>query len=158
MTRDWPNDPLTRGVIQRRILSWGIDAVLLAVSLAGLHVALLAVGLLTFGLGLPLLAALPAVPFLYTWGCVAGFGATPGQALAGLSVRSDATLAPPDGLQALLYTAGYWLTLATGGLLFLVVLVAPRHRALHDMLGGVAVVRADALASHGIGPARGAAA
>ncbi len=158
MTRTWPDDVMTRGVISRRILSWGIDAVLLAIGLFVLHMALLAFGLLTFGLGLPLLAALPAVPFLYTWLCVAGFGATPGQALAGLTVRSDATLAPPDGLQALLYTAGYWLTLASGGLLFLLVLVTPRHRALHDMLGGVAVLRADGLARGGVRTARGAAA
>ncbi len=151
-------DLLTRGVIARRLLSWGLDAVLLAVGLMVLHVVLLAFGLLTLGLGLPLLAALPAVPFLYTWLCVAGFGATPGQAFAGLAVRSDGTLAPPDGLQALLYTAGYWLTLASGGLPLLVVLVTPRHRALHDMLGGVAVLRADALAPHAIHPTRRAAA
>ena len=158
MTWTAPSDLMTSGVIARRILSWCIDAVLLAVGLFVLHLVVLAFGLLTLGLGLPLLAALPAVPFLYTWLCVAGFGATPGQAFAGLAVRSDATLAPPDGLQALLYTAGYWLTLATGGLLFLLVLVTPRHRALHDMLGGVAVLRADALARGGVRTARGAAA
>lgn len=158
MTEFRPDDRMFQGVIQRRILSWGIDAVLLAVGLAALHVALLAFGLLTLGLGLPLLAALPAVPFLYTWLCVASFAATPGQALAGLSVRADATLSPPDGLQALLYTAGYWLTLATGGLPFLLVLVTPRHRALHDMLGGVAVLRADALAPLELRPSRGMAA
>ncbi len=157
MTRFWPDDLMTRGVVWRRILSWGLDAVLLAIGLAALHVALLAFGLLTLGLGLPLLAVLPAMPFLYTWLCVASFGATPGQALAGLAVRADATLAPPDGTQALLYTAGYWLTLATGGLPFLLVLVTPRHRALHDMLGGVAVLRADALAPHAARPARGLA-
>ncbi len=158
MTRTWPDDLMFRGVLSRRGVSWCIDAVLLGVALAALHVALLAVGLLTFGLGLPLLAALPAVPFLYTWLCVASFAATPGQALAGLSVRSDATLEPPDGLQALLYTAGYWLTLASGGLLLAVALVTPRHRALHDMLGGVVVARADALAAGRSGAARGAAA
>lgn len=158
MTRTRPDDRLTRGVIERRILSWGIDAVLLAVTLFALHFTLLAIGLLTFGLGLPLLAALPAMPFLYTWLCVASFGATPGQALAGLCVRADATLAPPDAIQALLYTTGYWLTLASGGLLLLVVLVTPRHRALHDMLGGVVVLRADALGQRAGRPARRAAA
>ena len=152
------SDDLIRGVIARRIVSWGIDAVLLGLGLAALHVALLAVGLLTFGLGLPLLAALPALPFLYTWLCVAEFGATPGQWLAGLTVRSDATLAPPDAFQALLYTGGYWLTLASGGLLLAVALITPRHRALHDMLGGVVVARADALASGHPGAARGVAA
>ena len=146
------------GVISRRLLSWAIDAVLVAVGLVALHVALLAFGLLTLGLGLPLLAVLPAVPFLYTLGCVAGFGATPGQSLAGLCVRSDITLTPPGGLQALLYTAGYWLTVATGGLLFLVVLLTPRGRALHDMLGGVVVLRADALTPHRLPSARGVAA
>ena len=146
MTMTSPDDLMVHGVIARRIVSWGIDTVLLGFALAALHVALLAVGLLTFGLGLPLLAALPAVPFLYIWLCVAEFGATPGQWLAGLSVRSDATLAPPDALQALLYTGGYWLTLMSGGLLLAVALVTPRHRALHDMLGGVVVARADALA------------
>ena len=151
-------ETMHQGVIPRRLLSWGLDAVLVSVGLVVLHAALLAFGLLTLGLGLPLLALLPAVPFLYTWLCVAGFGATPGQAMAGLTVRDDATLAPPEGMQALLYTAGYWLTLASGGLPFLLVLVTPRARALHDMLGGVAVVRADALAQRGLRPARGVAA
>ena len=151
-------DPSTQGVIPRRLLSWAIDAVLLGVGLFALHVALLAFGLLTLGLGLPLLAALPALPFLYTWGCVAGLGATPGQSLAGLCVRSEATLSPPDGVQALLYTVGYWITVATGGLPFLVALVTPRGRALHDMLGGVVVLRADAVAPHRLPSARGVAA
>ena len=158
MTRTWPDESIHHGVISRRILSWGIDAVLLAIGLAALHVALLAFGLVTLGLGLPLLAALPTVPFLYTWLCVASFAATPGQTLAGLSVRSDATLATPDGLQALLYTVGYWLTLASGGLPLLLVLVTPRGRALHDMLGGVAVLRTDALASQAVRATRSAAA
>ena len=136
---------LTQGVLARRVVSWLADCVVVGLLLFGLHLALLAFGLLTLGLGLPLLGLLPAVPFLYTWLCVASTGATPGQALAGVSVRDAATLARPTGLQALLYTTGYWLTLATGGLLLLVALVTPRHRALHDMLAGVTVFRADAL-------------
>ncbi len=139
----WPDDAaLTRGVLGRRIVSWLADGVIVAVLLILLHVGLLALGLLTLGLGLPLLGLLPAVPFLYTWLCVAGFGATPGQAFAGVGVRG-ANLSHPSGLQALLYTTGYWLTLATGGLLFAVALVTRRHRALHDMLAGVLVMRTD---------------
>ncbi len=132
---------LTRGVLARRVLAWLLDVVLVGLLVFALHAALLAVGLLTLGLGLPLLAVLPAVPFLYGWGLVALCGATPGQAALGLAVRADRDLSPPDALQAFLYTLGFVATAATGMVLLLVALVTTRHRALHDMLGGVTVVR-----------------
>lgn len=132
---------LTHGVPSRRVLAWGVDLLLAGLLAFALHAALLTVGLLTLGLGLPLLGVLPAVPFLYCWLWVAAAGATPGQAAFGLAVRRDRDLGPPDGLQALLYTLGFALTIATGALWLLVVLVTTRHRALHDMLSGVTVVR-----------------
>ena len=137
---------LTRGVPARRVLAWVVDLLLAGLVAFALHAALLAVGLLTLGLGLPLLGLLPAVPFLYCWLWVAAAGATPGQAAFGLAVRSDADLGPPDLLQAFLYTLGFAVTLATGAVWLLLVLVSTRHRALHDMLAGVTVVRRGAAA------------
>lgn len=139
---DPPSDDwLTRGVPARRVAAWMADLLLVGVLAVALHAAVLAVGLLTLGLGLPLLGLLPTVPFVYCWVWVALAGATPGQALLGLSVRRDRDLGVPDGLQAFLYTLGFALTLATGALWLLVVLVTTRRRALHDMVAGVTVVR-----------------
>ena len=91
---------------------------------------------------------LPVVPLLYNWLFVAFTSATPGQRMMGLVVRRDADLGPPDGAQALVWALGFALTLTfTGGLLWLlVVMFTLRKRALHDIIPGLVVVRADALA------------
>jgi len=103
---------------------------------------LLVVGLLTLGLGFAAIAAWPAIPFLYHFLSLLRTGsATPGQALVGLIVRRDEDLGPPTGLQALIFTVVFYLTLATSGILLLVALVTTRHRTLHDLASELVVVR-----------------
>ena len=107
---------------------------------------LLLFGVLTLGLGLPLLGVLPFVPFCYHLLFVAGpASATPGQQALGLVVRRNDDLGRPTPLQALIYTLLFYLTLATTGLLLLVALFTIRHRTLHDLASGLVVVRARAL-------------
>ncbi len=107
---------------------------------------LLLFGLLTLGLGLPLLGALPFVPFCYHWLFVAGpASATPGQQALGLVVRRDDDLGRPTPLQAVVFTLIFYLTLATTGLLLLFALFTVRHRTLHDLASGLVVVRAHRL-------------
>jgi uncharacterized RDD family membrane protein YckC len=103
-------------------------------------------GLLTLGLGLPLLGALPFVPFFYHWLFVAGrASATPGQQALGLVVRRNDDLGRPTPLQAVVFTLIFYLTLATTGLLLLFALFTVRHRTLHDLASGLVVVRSHRL-------------
>ena len=147
-----PNDrfeaALTWQVLRRRVFASLIDLVLCLVLSGGFVVFTLIFGALTLGLGLGALFFLPVVPLLYNWLFVAYTSATPGQRMMGLVVRRDADLGPPDGAQALVWALGFALTLTfTGGLLWLlVVMFTIRKRALHDIIPGLVVVRADALA------------
>lgn len=137
---------LTEGVMIRRVFAWLIDVLLIALLLGALWIALLLFGVLTLGLGLPLLGALPFVPFCYHLLFVAGSGsATPGQQAFGLVVRRDDDFGRPSFAQAFVYTLGFYLTLATTGLLLLVALFTVRHRTLHDLASGLVVVRTRAL-------------
>ena len=60
---DKPEYAVLRGVLWRRVAAWFIDVVIIAVLVAGLWVLLFLLGVLTLGLGFPLLGALPAAPF-----------------------------------------------------------------------------------------------
>ncbi len=139
------DEMLTRGVLSRRCLAWFVDLALIAGLLAVSWMLLFTFGLMTLGLGMPLLGLLPVVPFCYHFFFLAGMGATPGQALFGLLVARNDDLGKPGPLQALISTLIYYLTLATSGLLLLVALVTTRHRTLHDLISGLVVVRARAL-------------
>jgi uncharacterized RDD family membrane protein YckC len=103
-------------------------------------------GLLTLGLGMPLLSLLPLVPLAYHCLFLASpLSATPGQALMGLRVRRNDDMGRPNVAQAVVSTLIFYLTLATSGLLLLVALFTIRHRTLHDLLSGLVVVRDRAL-------------
>ena len=137
---------LTEGVLARRVFAWLVDLLLIGLLLGALFLLLLLFGVLTLGLGLPLLGALPVVPFCYHWLFVAGpASATPGQQALGLVVRRDDDLGRPTPVQAFVYTLVFYLTLAATGLLLLVALFTVRHRTLHDLASGLVVVRARAL-------------
>ncbi len=141
------DDWLTRGVLIRRVLGFFIDVLLIAAIVLGLWAGLVLLGVLTFGLALPLLALLPAVAPLYHFLFLASpRSATPGQALMGLVVRRDIDLGRPDMLEALVSVIGFYVTLALGAVLLVVALLTTRHRTLHDLVSGLVVVRADALA------------
>ena len=139
-------NPLLEGVLPRRVAAWLIDLALIAVLTAIAWVILFLFGLLTLGLGFPLLGLLPVIPFIYHVAFIAGRrAATPGQALMDLATCRDIDLGPPTLVQAVLFTVGMYLTIAAGFVLFAVALVTVRNRALHDILSGLTIVRARAL-------------
>jgi uncharacterized RDD family membrane protein YckC len=137
---------LTGGVLPRRMLAFLVDLLLIAVLVAGLWAGLFLFGLLTLGLGFPLLGLLPAVPPLYHFLFLASpLSATPGQSLMGLVVRRNTDLGRPDVLEALVSVVGFYATLALGAVLLVVALASTRRRTLHDMASGLVVVRTDGL-------------
>jgi uncharacterized RDD family membrane protein YckC len=139
-------DLLTEGVLVRRVFAWVIDVLLIGLIVAALWFVLMLFGLLTLGLGLPLLGILPFVPFCYHMLFLAGpASATPGQSALGLIVRRNDDLGRPTPVQALVSTLLFYATLATSGLLLLIALFTVRRRTLHDLISGLVVVRARAL-------------
>jgi len=129
---DWQEQRLTQGVMSRRVVACFLDAII--------------AGVLTLGLGLPLLAALPAVPIVYAWFFVASpLSATPGQAMLGLAVRRNADLSRPDPWEAFAYVIGFVATIAVGWFWVCVALFTTRHRAFHDIVSGLVVVRRTAI-------------
>jgi uncharacterized RDD family membrane protein YckC len=137
-----PDEAFISGVMSRRCLAWLLDAVLIGLLIGALFLVLLLFGLLTLGLGFGAMAILPAVPFLYHFlSLLRSASATPGQLVMGLTVRRDEDLGPPTGLQALIFTVVFYLTLATSGLLLLIALFTVRHRTLHDLASDLVVVR-----------------
>lgn len=148
--------PLTDGVLMRRVWAWCIDLLIVGVIVAVLWVLLFLFGLLTLGLGLPLLGLLPIVPLAYHTLFLAGQrNATPGQAAMDLAVRRDEDLGPPSLLQAALFTAGLWLTLGAGVIWLAAALFTERKRALHDLVSGLVVVRRSAVDTMSIAPLTG---
>ena len=65
--------------------------------------------------------------------------------MLGLLVRRNDDFGRPAALQAVVSTIVFYLTLATSGLLLLVVLVTDRRRTLHDLVSGLVVVRIEAI-------------
>ena len=140
------DEMLTSGVLTRRVAGWVADLVILAMLGSALAAFLVAFGVLTFGLGFHLWPLLGLLPFAYSFlSLVSPLSATPGQALAGLAVRNNADLGRPDLLQAVLSTIGYTVTMAAGVIWLAFALISTRHRALHDMVSGLVVVRRRAL-------------
>jgi uncharacterized RDD family membrane protein YckC len=137
---------LTQGVLSRRVIGWAIDAIILSVvcSVAWAMTGLF--GILTLGLGMPLMGALPIIPLLYGWLFLASsMAATPGQAMMGLTVRRDVDLQRPESLQALAFVLAYCATIALGAVWLAIALFTTRKRAPHDLISGLVVVRARAL-------------
>ena len=148
-TADWSEEAaLTEGVLVRRFGAFIVDGVIVTILCAVLWVLLGTFGILTLGLGMPLLGLIPFVPFAYNWlTLLGGVSATPGQAMMGLRVRRDEDLGPPSPLQALAWSIGFVLTCGLGFIWFAVALVTVRHRAIHDLVSGLVVVRARSTSS-----------
>jgi len=138
---------LTGGVTGRRIAGWIIDAFIVGLVLGVLRLALWILGFLTFGFGWFLLGGLWVIPLVYVLAFVASPGqATPGQAFAGLRVVRDDDLGRPTPAQALVYAVMFDLTLWAGAIWLAAAFFTRRARCLHDIVSGLAVVRADAVA------------
>jgi len=136
--RDWL---LTRGVITRRVLALIADCILLNILGWGAAIFMSIFGFLTFGLVTIAFHIMPWLPLVYFTVLVGSEGATLGQRLFGLRVRQDADLSPPNMAQALVWTLLLWLSFVLACIPFALALVTQRHRAAHDVLAGLVVVR-----------------
>lgn len=143
----WISDEaMTGGTIFRRIAAFVVDGVVVLIIWKFLAVILFLFGILTLGLGMPLLTLLPFVPPLYNWlSLISPLSATPGQALLGLMVRRNDDLGPPGAFAAVIWVLGFYVSLALSGLPLLIALFSLRRRTLHDIASGLVVVRARAL-------------
>jgi uncharacterized RDD family membrane protein YckC len=132
---------LTRGVLARRFFAFLVDCILIGVVGWIAAITILVFGILTLGLGWLMFHIIPLLPFLYYTLLIGGSGATPGQRLFGLAVRQDINLSPPSFAQAFVWTLLLWVSFVLACLPFAMALVGPRHRAGHDLLSGLVVVR-----------------
>jgi uncharacterized RDD family membrane protein YckC len=132
---------LTRGVLARRVCAFLVDIFLIGVLSWMLALSILIFGFLTLGLGWLMFHIIPLVPFFYYTLLVGGSSGTPGQRLFGLSVRQDADLRPPNLAQAFVWTLLMWVSFVLAFVPFALALVGPRHRAAHDLLSGLVVIR-----------------
>lgn len=137
-----PDQALSRGVIPRRCAALIFDVIGMALFGWAMVFAIAIFGVLTLGFGWIAFHILPWLPLVYYTLLIGGTGATPGQRLAGLAVRQDATLEAPTLSQAFVWTLLFWLSFALAGLPFLLAFLNPRHRAAHDILSGLTLVRA----------------
>lgn len=147
----WLSDQaLTGGTILRRILAFLVDGLIVLAVWKVLAVLFILFGILTLGLGMPLLALLPCLPGVYNWlALISPLSATPGQALLGLAVRRNDDLGPPGPVAAIVWVLGFYVSLALSGLPLLTALFSARRRTLHDIASGLVLVRARALTPAG---------
>jgi len=125
-------------VRRRRILALCIDFVIVSILSFTLWVAL---AVLTFGISLIILPPLfPAIAFFYNGLTISGSRlATPGMAAMDLEMRlTDGTRVP--FLNAAVHAVLFYISTMFPPI-FLISLLGPNKRCLHDMLAGVVVVR-----------------
>ncbi len=132
------SDPLA-GVRARRIVALALDLVLVSILAFVIWVALL---ILTLGLSLFLLPPLyPLIAFFYNGLTVSGRKmATPGMRALGLEMRMHEEGARVPFINAAAHALFFYVSWFFPPI-FLVSLVDPEKRCLHDMLAGVTVVR-----------------
>jgi uncharacterized RDD family membrane protein YckC len=127
------------GVRTRRILAFGIDIVVVTIIATVLWIVLAVV---TLGLSLVLLPPIyPLVAFFYNGLTVSGRRmATPGMRMMDLEMRMIDTGARVPFINAAAHALLFYLSWMLPPI-FLVTLVDPDKRCLHDVLSGVVVVR-----------------
>ncbi|MDP7604405.1 MAG: RDD family protein, partial [Alphaproteobacteria bacterium] len=131
------------GIVGRRVAAYLVDLILLGVIWWALAAAASILGLITFGLTVPLTAlALALVPLAYHTLTIGGpWSATPGMRLLGLQVRTLGGQRPDFG-RAAIQTVVFYVTVgATSWLVLLLALFNNRGRTLHDFLSGLVVLR-----------------
>lgn len=132
---------LTRGVLARRFFAFLVDLFLIGILSWILAIIILVFGVITFGVGWLLYHIIPVVPFVYYTLLVGGGDGTPGQRLFGITVRQDADLRPPGFAQAFVWSLLLWISFLLAFIPFAVALFTPRHRAAHDLLSGLVLIR-----------------
>ena len=130
---------LLAGVRTRRIVALALDLVLVSILASVIWIALL---ILTLGLSLLLLPPLyPLVAFFYNGLTVSGRKmATPGMRALALEMRMHEDGARAPFINAAAHALFFYVSWFFPPI-FLVSLVDPEKRCLHDMLAGVTVVR-----------------
>jgi uncharacterized RDD family membrane protein YckC len=128
-----------RGVRSRRVIGVCLDLVVVSVLSTALWVGLL---VLTFGLSLVILPPLfPFVAFFYNGLCVSGRAmATPGMRAVDIEMRMASTGERVPFLNAAVHAVLFYVSWMFPPV-FLVSLVTPDKRCLHDILSGVIFVR-----------------
>jgi uncharacterized RDD family membrane protein YckC len=138
--------PALRGVLLGRIGAWIVDVVILVVITWFLVITVFFLGIATFGAGFVLMPVTGLLAALgYTAITIGGRKqATLGMRMAGIKVvRSD--LGRPDALTAAVHALLFWVAAGTVALMLVdiaVGLVRSDRRLGHDLLTGLAVVRA----------------
>jgi len=136
-------DPF-RDILGRRFAAYLLDLVFVAVVSAVLSGLFTLLTIATLGLLSVLFLVLPAVGVLYGALTIGGrHSATWGMRLLGIeALRTDG--GRPEFAQALIFSLLFYATVGlTSWLILLVALATPRNRALHDILSGVVIRRAD---------------
>jgi len=134
-------DEAAQGILLRRFFALITDGVILTcISLAaGLFITIF--GFLTLGFGWLAFHILPWLPLVYYTLLIGARGATPGQRALGLCVRQDADFSRPTMAQAAVWAILLWVSFVLACLPFALALLGPRHRAAHDLLSGLVVIR-----------------
>lgn len=131
------------GVRTKRVLAFLIDYLFVGLMMIPFGIAVLLLGVLTFGLGWMLFAVLfPAVALTYVWMTLGGPNqATTGMRIMGIKLeRLDGR--PVDGMLALVHTVLFWAgNTVLSPLILLATLILDRKRTVHDLLLGTVVVR-----------------
>jgi uncharacterized RDD family membrane protein YckC len=139
-------DALVASVRRRRLIAWLLDATLIAALVGLAWQVTLIFGIITLGLGMPLMSLLPVIPLLYTWLLAASpMGATPGMAICGLILVRDEDLTRPGLGACFVWALGYYISIAAGVIWFAACLLTRRKRTIHDLVAGLTVVRTKAL-------------
>ena len=144
--RNLADSALYDGILWRRVGAYLIDAFLILGLNVALHVLLLFLGLLTFGLSWLLLGPVTFLTVALGYGTLfigGGAGATPGMRLFGIEARGLSG-AYPEYFQAFLMTALFYATVPVTSFLILIVAFFTEHnRTAHDLLSGITVIRRD---------------
>jgi uncharacterized RDD family membrane protein YckC len=144
------DDSLTWGVPSRRIMAFLIDSVLIALLTLSLAVSFAIIHVMSLGLLHGPAHLILIVGLIYDACFMASPAmATPGQMAMGLQARRSDDLGRPTLLQAIAFTALLYLTLAAGVIWLGVAFFTHRRRTIHDMISGLVIVRAGALAPRG---------
>lgn len=144
------DDSLTWGVPSRRIMAFLIDSVLIALLTLSLAVSFAIIHVMSLGLLHGPAHLILIVGLIYDSCFMASPAmATPGQMAMGLQARRSDDLGRPTLLQAIAFTALLYLTLAAGVIWLGVAFFTHRRRTIHDMISGLVIVRAGALAPRG---------
>ena len=138
------NPALYDGILWRRVGAYFVDALLIIAINVALHVLLVFLGLLTFGVAWLLLGPITCLTVALAYGTLfigGGEGATLGMRLFDIEARGLSG-DRPEYFQAFLMTALFYATVPVTSFLVLIVAFFTEHnRTAHDFLSGITVVR-----------------